>query len=354
MAVESVTEHSRGRTGEWTLDKRTYVASWFVVTGDALDGPQIVINHIHDNGYAPIDGPYSHGNDSDPKARCTRLVPTMVKEESSRRTWLVRADYETLTDPSGSGDQGDSKNYRTEDGKLTKDPLQQHDRVSVGEQKYQRPIMKAIYRGGLNGQALARRPPGTVCAPANSAFMPFSPAPERDHTRQVVRITRALPEWPDLVAITVRDSVCNRALAIRKQFELYTAQWDPFVAKLNSFTGSFEFSNGRRYWDCTLEMVVDLEFGWRAEYLDQGLHAAFGANGLDENGEVISSSDPRLKAGIPQVRRLVDANGLPISDPVRLDGNGLPLRLDQPDVWLLYSVYPENNWNQLEALGFFR
>ena len=38
---------------------------------------------------------------------------------------------------------------------------------------------------------------------------------------------------------------------------------------------------------------------------------------------------------------------------LRLDGNGQPLAIDKPDVFLTYSKYEERDWQDLMMLKFF-
>ena len=46
-------------------------------------------------------------------------------------------------------------------------------------------------------------------------------------------------------------------------------------------------------------------------------------------------------AGTPAQRRIMDPNGMPITEPILLNGNGQPLKLGDPPVYVTWSIYPE-------------
>lgn len=352
MSVVDCREHHRGRSAVLKTGKvYTYQAQWIVRTDDKLDGSKTVVDYVEHN-FAPLDSHYVHGNDVDKKATLKSLKPSLLQEEDDRKLWLVTGTWETETDAGGTGEKGKSESFKDKNGNLTRNPLAQFDRVDVGESVFQRPAERAVYRGGLVGLQAQRRPEGTRCAITNSAFVQFQPIPMKDDVREVIRITRSLAEWPDAVAAAVRKSVNSKLILVDKPWVLYRSIWQKHTVRCESMTGSFQQANNVRYWDVTCTFSRDRD-GWREFYLDRGVHAAFGGGLPDENGTIVSMTDARLKDGAPPVRRLLDANGVPVTEEVRLDGNGQPLKLDQPDVFLEYSKYDEDDWLKLLLLGFF-
>lgn len=352
MSVIDCREHHKGRGSVLKTGRvYTYTAQWIVSTNDKLDGSKTVVDYVEQH-HAPLDSHYSHGNDVDKKAKLKSLKPSLLQEEDDRKTWVVTASWETETDAAGSGEKGKSEAFKDRNGNLTRNPLAQFDRVDVGEATFQRPAEKAVYRSGLVGMQAQRRAEGTTCAITNSAFVQFQPIPMKDDVREIIRITRSLAEWPDELAVKLRKTVNSKLILVDKPWVLYRSKWLKHTVRCESITGSFQFANDVRYWDVTATFSRDRD-GWREFYLDKGVHAAFGAGLPDENGEVVSMTDARLKDGAPPVRRLLDANGVPVTEEVRLDGNGQPLALDKPDVFLEYSKYDEDDWFKLLLLGFF-
>ena len=112
-----------------------------------------------------------------------------------------------------------------------------------------------------------------------------------------------------------------------------------YKCQIASVSGSIVRKNSKTVWRIATEMLVDHEFGFRAEVLDQGVTAIGGDNYPDGMGGNFAVAG--LAAGVPAQRRILDPNGLPISEPILLDGDGQPLALGGDPVYSTWSIYPE-------------
>lgn len=345
MSVTSCRLHPSSMTGEYSAEGRKYSAAWIVLTDDEDDGAQTIIDYVTRH-VVDVGDPYDLGNDYDRGAALKTLKPTRVGERS-KRTWLVHGSYEPLA-------AGKKDSQLGEDGKPTPDPLQWYDRVSIRETRTMRAVERAIYHSGLVGMAAQKRLPRTAGAVCNSAGVVFDPPLERRETQQIVVIERNLPTFPQAAADALRDAVNSQRIFVGKRFARYEAQWAPLTAMVESLVGQFRFENEVAYWDCALTVALNNRT-WREFVLDRGLHAAFdvGFPDPDDPTQVISFTDARIRDGVPPVRRLVDHEDRPITEPVRLDGNGQPLASGAPDVYLEYATLVERHWLELQILGFF-
>lgn len=344
MAITSHFLHPSSMTGEASTDGRKYHVAWVLQSDDVDDGAQVCIDYVTRN-IADVGAPYRVGNDSD-RGSALKSIKPMRDGDRSRKVWLVHCNYEPL--------KGGSKESKLgEDGKPTSDPLAWYDRVSIREARVMRPIEQAVYHGGRVGMAAQQRRPGSLGAVVNSANVPYDPPLEEAFTTEIITITKNIAEFPQPTADLLRDSVNSRDVPVVKQFARYVATWKTLTAKVESLTGEFRFENDIAYWECSLVIALDPRT-FRRFVLDRGLHASF-AQGFpdpDDENEVITFGDRRIRENHPQVRRLVDHEDRTITEVVRFDGNGQPLANDKPDVYLEYGTIREVDWFPLLALGF--
>ena len=106
--------------------------------------------------------------------------------------------------------------------------------------------------------------------------------------------------------------------------------FSPFQCQIASLNGALVKKNGLTVWKLSTEMLVDYEFGFRVDVLDQGLAAKGGDGDPDGRGGTWAEAD------IP--------NGVPITDPVLFNGQGQPLTLGADPVHITWSIYPEHDF----------
>lgn len=183
--------------------------------------------------------------------------------------------------------------YTSEPGEsfgAAEDPLLRPADIAWGFVQFQRLIEKDI-----NGKELT-----------NSAGDPFLPPPTGDQSRPVLSITKNMPFF-DPTRLTYID-------AVNTDFFLGVAagRW-----KCSAITSQRLLENGRFFWRTAHEFHYS-EIGWKLEPLDRGLN--------------------KLVAG--KRERILD-NGLPVVEPVKLDGAGQPLAATAAGVYRSFKIYRE-------------
>jgi hypothetical protein len=318
-----------GPTGSWDdKGKREYTAVYKITSTSANVGPQQILSCPG----LPIPGIsyYAASGDLDAQAICRRLTPSRV---DGRLIWLVTASF--ATDP-------EDDKRRDEDGKPESDPYKWADQISLGGAQFQRPLEKAIYREGFKGGAAGETPAGKEGPPKNSAGVVFSPPFEIDDSRKVLRITKVVDKFPTSDWLKYQDAINSDTWTFNKKKLGFTHTFEKYTAKCQSIEGVLKVETTAdgpiRYWEVTYEIHGNKK-GWRVELLDQGFHAAQRAGDDDGHGGTVSSST--VIAGQPRVRRLMDPDGHPVSEPQLLDGDGQPLAANAEPVYITYSGYDE-------------
>lgn len=334
MSIVSATLHWSGATGSRKRGaKEEYTAVWRVVTNDFLDNAGTIIAYFQANGPF-INDAYAYGNDRSNNATCDSIDPT--RSNNSNLHWEVRFHYST-PDETESG--------KDENGNETDDPLKFYDEVEINSIDVVRPLETAIYRQGLKGTAAARTKKNSEVVPSNSVGIPFNPPDERFGVQFQIKITKTEASYPSELANLYHRAINNQAFTIRKRFQRFVHKIGRFDAQFVRVAGSFRISNGFRYWRNVYEILHDPEYGFRAKYIDRGLSVRAAAGDPDGRGGIISPSD--IVEGVPQIRRLVDADETPISEPLLLNGDGQLLPAGEKPVRLVHSKHPELDFRKL-------
>lgn len=317
-----------GQTGAWKeTGEREYTVIREVEVSDPLDGPAVVLGAL---GVGLLGASYAVGNDVDLLALLREKTPT--RAPNTRLLWIVNERYSNRSDQ----DQNPQVN---DDGDPEKDPEKWHDELDVSFRNIMRPVYKAKNRSPLNA-----RPLGTNGPVVNSALAVLDPPLEREQPIMVVRVVRRRKKFPTADAKAYEGAINDDAFNINKPKLGFNLAVGQYQAKMEGITGSLQFltdqdGKSKPFWKYGYELHIDDEFGWRVDVLDRGFHAR--ACALDPNGRGGTISPSDLIAGQPQVRRLVDNAGIPITEAVLLDGNGQPLLPGLPAVYLTYSVARE-------------
>lgn len=324
MSVSSVTVKHDDWTASVTDEKRTYTGTLIVQVSSRSDGPEVVVAGCT----VSLGDTYALGNDSDSDAICTSLDPKPVG--GTGKLWHVAVKYETQ--------DGESESGQDVNGNPTNNPLEFRDEVEVNWNTYSVPVEKAIFREGFVGDALIKRPVDSEGPVHNSVFVPFDPPLERDMSRLVLRVTRYHAAFPIATAILYKDAINSDVFTVNKvPQQLGEFQVPKYAAKMRPITGVWTTVNDYDVWRTTYEVEIDFEYGWRPQVVDRGVCARAAAGDPNGRGGIISPSE--IVEGVPQVRRMLDAEGFPIAEPVLLNGDGQPLADNEEPVYLTWSVY---------------
>lgn len=177
----------------------------------------------------------------------------------------------------------------------------------------------------------------------NSAWTPFDPPPEIEYSRLKIVITRLHNEYPTSLLRFI-DTVNLKP--VRIDINDFKGTLPPFTAKLQGISGSKEYNSGDPYWRINYEIEYDPLFTWRLNLLDQGFRKATDlyGEGYDDNGNPINPEDENAQ----WLEVAKDMSGVPMTDPIKLDGYGQPADMDGYSIYLTYAVYPEVSWKPLK------
>ena len=111
-----------------------------------------------------------------------------------------------------------------------------------------------------------------------------------------------------------------------------------FAAKMQSISGSREFADESPFWRVRYEFHLDLYRGWRVDLLDRGYVETKEDSEVDEiennYGDYPTSTNKQLQV-------VIDDKGIPMNEPVLLDGEGKKLQPDGTPFYLRYAIYQE-------------
>lgn len=177
----------------------------------------------------------------------------------------------------------------------------------------------------------------------NSAYTPFDPPPEIEYSRLRIVITRLHSEYPTSL-LKFLDTVNYTPVAI--DINGFRGTLPPFTAKLQGISGSKEYNAGDPFWRINYEIEYDPLFSWRLNLLDQGFRKATELYGesYDDNDNPIDPEDENSQ----WLEVAKDMSGVPMTDPIKLDGFGRPAEMKNYSIYLTYAVYPELDWTPLK------
>lgn len=357
MAVTSVKILHNGWTASGTTGSGvTFNVVYQVEVDDRNDGPLIVGNADDGTNRIPIPGEsYNIGNDRDAFAFVKSVNPTPVAE----LVWNVSVTFGPR-EPGDSkdGPDGQEPSGLDSEGQPTEEPLDEMVRISVAAVNTSRAAKSGAYIGQgtefVNGQfefdhiEIAGNKPPIPNPPftqpdgkggildntpiTNSVFTPFEPPPEIDYTRIRVNIRMNLRLAP-VFWLKFVNSVNTKNLNIFDAFGDFVAFANPFCCRVISISYNPAIKNGKLFYATEIELLIDNLFTWRLDILDRGY---------------CETSNKNVSEGATTKNNIVDGRGLPIAEPVLLDGHGNQLDLEAASaVYLRYAVYPEFDFNGL-------
>ena len=365
MAVTSVKILHNGWTASGTTGSGvTFNVVYQVEVDDRNDGPLIVLNADDGTNRIPIPGEsYNIGNEQDAFAFVKSVNPTPVAE----LVWNVAVTFGPR-EPGDSKDGPDGQEPKGLDsnGQPTDDPLKEAAIIRVSTVNTRRAALRGAYLGkgielkdgrfefeqiGIAGS----KPPipnpwhttwdrkggiKDTTPLTNSVFTPFEPPPEIDYSRTRVSISMnlAMHHWwhPSFWLRYVNLVNTKEMTFLWPNFGdvlQEVAYAKPFCCRVMAVSVSPKIKNGRMFWALDVELLIDNLFSWRLDILDRGY---------------CETSNKMVSEGAPAKNNIVDGQGLPLAEPVLLDGHGNQLDLEFANaVYLRYGVYPEMNLVQL-------
>jgi len=343
MAVTSVKILHNGWTGSDTAGGGiTFNVVYLVEVSDKSDGPLVVLNA---SSLPMVGDSYEVGNDRDEFAFVKSVSPSPIAD----MMWHVVVTFGPL-EPSGEGSSnGTSTEGLDEEGKPTDDPFEIAARISVSSVLAKRAAQHGAYLGrveeNLDGNYIlnadgfggGKPPVKQKTTPdekggiddktpiTNSVFTPYDPPPEIDYTRTRITISMNL-RWPPFSWKRYVNSINNTNIEFRDAFGDTVAIAKQFCAKVMGVGYQERVLNGQTFWATEVDILVDDLFTWRLDILDRGY--------CDTTNEGVSEGATK--------KNIVDKNGLPLAEPVLLNGQGAQLNIETDSaVYLRYGVYPE-------------
>lgn len=356
MAVTSVKILHSGWTGTETAGTGiTFNVVYQVEVDDRNDGPLTIINADDGTNRIPMPNEsYNVGNEVDAFAFVKSVSPAPVSE----KVWNVTVTYGPLEPPeSPDGPNGQEPDGLDPDDQPTDDPISEAPKISVTAVNVKRAANASAYIGQVhnrtqpdeNGveievnqnQFIAGTPPVQLTTTpdgkggikdktpiTNSVFTVFDPPPEIDYSQIRVIIKMNLNEppidWLDFV-----NSVNTEQIIFTNGVDDF-AFARPFACRCLAVSYNERIKNGVLFFATDIEFLIDNLFTHRLDILDRGY---------------CQTSNKRVSEAATK-NNIVDESGLPLAEPVLLDGQGGQLDLEELDaVYLRYAVYPEFDFN---------
>lgn len=349
MAVTSLTPRAFGCSGSGKITQdaggsivelKRYRSTYHAVCDSASDDSSVVFKYLEANkGSVPWYGStYTLGNGTD----STSVVSDINVEVVDGSDRLFTVEYQFT--PTKEDGELPEPQQGTGDG-LTLNPMEWLEDIDV----YFSSVLVTAETGKFhgffksNGEGPTNHPVmniGQVFPICNSVCVPYDPPLEMEKQIKVIRIARNVPEYDGPFFDQYQGSINTDRVTIDKGFYRFRMVIAPLTGKI-SIGGSFQRTNGIKYWRQTTTIEVDYE-NWRRKPLDKGLTYLDVAPSTEVS--VSDFFDPDDHNG-GSIKKVTDPDGYPIDNPVLLDGVGrkLPLGAEKP-YYGYWSTIPEVPW----------
>jgi hypothetical protein len=352
--IESAVIHD-GWTGTKTLDEKvdSFSVQYMVRVDDKQDGPRFVLEQC---GLPTKGALYNAGSDNHPAAVCKSVSVSPLGEN----VWRATVSYGASTDKEDkAADELDEENKPTDD--VTLEGIE----VQISLVQMSRPAVRAIYLGQTkgghnrvlenikwNGGPFAEGDAGSLgtngalftgIPVTNSCSTAFDPPVEVDYSRIQVTLTRNEMELNANRVLQYNDTVNLHGFNL--SYRGFNLDVPAYSAKMQTIGTSRRIKEGVVYWRVNYEFHIDSRFGWRAELLDRGYGMT---SEFDQLAQDFRSTED-IPVGMGTMQPIVNQDtGFTLTEPVNLDGQGFPLKLNEPPIYLVYGVYKEIDWAPLK------
>lgn len=319
-----------GSTGTYRgLTDAEFTAIYQVFCNSGQDQSNTVISYVLAN-IAGMGDTYDYANDSSSYAFLKAIAPSFKKGSCDPWIWEVRMEY-------GPNDIGSGED---QDGNPTDDPLDFRPVLTPRTVQYTKALEKAAYHDGFNGVMAGLISAGDEVCPHNSAGVPFVPGLEAERAHMVVECQFNLSSFNGDTARTWINVVNTTAFD-------FTPAWGVLMtvaareSRVRDIHGVLKRMNGVEFFEQVWALEINPDT-WLMEVVDRGFAARAMAGDPDGRGGTISGTD--IIDGVPQLRRLVDFDQQPLTEPVLLNGDGQPLAPGDPPVFLRWRGYTEASY----------
>lgn len=254
-AVVSVERIASGRSGTWERNKRSYTATWRVITSEPVIGAIEAMGGVFSTLF-PIGTPYASFYEYDDFATLAKLTAEPV--DGLRTKWIVKGEYDTQEKP----------------GKRLNGPIEQAPTIEWDFGSYDRVLVK-----DRDGNAIVN----------SAGHAPDPPYTERKFTL-ILRYTRNEASYSPLTAIQYYDRINDGPFlgAAAK-----TVKLNKWLGKQQHAPAVGAFAGGE-YWR------VEYEFEWNPESWDEVIR---------DQGMIDKDYKPILAEGQPVTHPVPLQNG---------------------------------------------
>jgi len=333
MAVTSVTLLFTGQSGSIEGGKVSYTSIYAVDVDSALDGPQVAVAGCG----VSLGDKYQFGNDSDRLAKCKSLRPDRVADTRLRFTITA-----TFDNDQGGGDGNKNQDQKPDtNGNYTDDPFQWRPEISISPVTVQVPVEFATLRTELTELGFGLGKVGNLGPVMNSAGTVIDPPITKDHRQKLLRVTKYFTKYPSEFdefeeKVNSDNFVVNLPGLIRA--------YKPFCVLFEPFQATWKLQTKKDgtlidYWEADLSFLIDEVRTHRVTITDRGIHKLVAPG--DDNGRGGTYSAGDFPGGVAPVVRMLDPEGMPITEPVLFNGKGKPAPPGRVPFFITYSVYGE-------------
>ena len=354
--VETAVIHD-GWSGTKTLEQKvdTFNVQYVVRVDSKDDGPRFI---LEDCGLPLKGSAYSAGGDGHPLSVCKSVSVSPLGEN----VWRATATYGPATDKE---DKPAEDANLDEEGKPTEDVQLEGIDVQISLVQMSRPAARAIYLGQIKGgdkkplQNVTWNggPPAegdavtlgtknglvTGVPVTNSCNVAYDPPVEIDYSRIQVTLGRNEMAFNANRVLEYNDTVNLKPFKLT--YRGFNLDVPAFAAKMQTIGATRRIKEGVVYWRVNYEFHIDSLFGWRAEVLDRGYGMT---TEFDPMAQVFRSTES-IPEFLGQSQPIVNTEtGFTLTEPVNLNGQGMPLKIKEEPIYLVYGVYKEIDWTPLK------
>lgn len=342
MPVTTVALHSQGTSGNASgsdkeATKAAYRSMYRVKCSSPLDTVDEVLKHFRITASLPwIGRRFKFGNGFNSSVFCKDVQADYVDKSDGQ--FVVGCKFESL-----EGNKSDNGGGTTIDGQQTDNPLRRHHEISVTYQSISIPVEEATLWGfsplGIDNRFLKKGYKGAVVA---SNMQPLDPTLEDEARIQVVRITQNVPAYNGEQYAPYQNAINSDRFTISKPQYRFRISVGLYKAKFGVITSDFNIESGIPYFRQTAEILIStLPYGWLRPVVDRGRLRRMVDGDKNDAGVTLSPGDDqttRLTQRKIFTAVIKDDYGYPIGDPVRLDGDGQPLKADGKTVHMIWQT----------------
>jgi hypothetical protein len=334
-SVVSVVAAGAGGNGTASGDQDGYISRSYrtthKVTTTDIYAASYIFEHFMFNVECPWPGrTYNYAGGFDVTSVC-RTVDVKYVENSGGTQWIVDSTF--------APEQGQAEEKPDAQGNNTTNPLFWRDEIDVSYSQFTIPVEAAEFRAFvpnfINNQFF---PFGYKGAVVNSAIKPYDPTLEEEAQLKIIRITKHGPVYQGGNFDAYQGAINGDTVTINKPLYRFFQVIPPFRGLIKGLSATFAISNNIPHWRQTMELHISpLLFGWFRPLIDRGLDARRAQGDPNGRGGTVSASEVSAFGAVHH-EPIKDRDGVPVTEPVLLDGNGQPLKPGLSPVIMVWNT----------------